>query len=235
MNLIKRLEGIFFAPKQTFTALAERPVWVDALVIILVVLVAYSVVVTPYAKQEQAQMFRDSVKLRERMGEEGFKRYIEGLDKPATTWQTVQMVGGAPLLFVVAMLLQSLFFMLLGRFVSTQGTFKQVFAALIHANLINGALGNAVRLLLTLTKKSAMQVSTGLALAFPKMEVTSKAYIVLSQVDFFQIWMFGVLAFGLAAVFKISVRKALFLSYAIWFLKALFNIAITIFGLSFVQ
>ena len=70
---------------------------------------------------------------------------------------------------------------------------------------------------------------------FPKMEVTSKAYIVLSQVDFFQIWVFGVLAFGLAAIFKINVRKALFLSYTLWFLKALFNSAISILFLSFVQ
>ena len=235
MNPFQRLQGVFSSPKQTFAGLAEKPVWVDALIVIMIVLVAYSLVITPYAKPEQAQIVRDSVKLKERMGEEAFNRYVESLDKPATTWQVIQMFGGAPLLFVIAMLIQGLIFMILGRFVSTQGTFKQVFAALIHANLINGVLGNAVRMVLTLTKKSAMQVSTGLPLLFPKMEVTSKAYVVLGQVDLFQIWMFGVLAFGLAAVFKINVRKALFLSYTIWFLKALFNIAVTLLFMSFVR
>jgi len=57
----------------------------------------------------------------------------------------------------------------------------------------------------------------------------------MSQIDLFQIWMFGVLAFGLAAIFKISLRKALVLSYAMWFLKALANIGIGIIGMSFLR
>jgi hypothetical protein len=235
MNLIKRLEGIVFSPKQTFAALAEKPVWVDALVIILIALAAYSLVITPYAKQEQVQVFRDSAKLKATMGEERFNQRLADMDKPTTTWGLIQAAGGLPLLYVIGMLVQCLFFMILGRLVSTEGKFKQVFAALVHANLINGVLGSAVRTVLTLAKKSAMQVSTGLPLLFPKMEVMSKAYIVLGQVDFFQIWTFGVLAFGLAAAFKINVRKALFLSFAIFFLSALFNIAYLLLIMSFVQ
>jgi hypothetical protein len=46
---------------------------------------------------------------------------------------------------------------------------------------------------------------------------------------------FGVLAFGLAAAFKIDVKKALFLSYAVWFLKALFNIGLALVGMSFIR
>jgi Yip1 domain len=235
MNFIKRLEGVFFSPKQTFAAVAERPVWVDVLVVILIALAVYSLVVAPYAQREQVQMFRESAKFKERLGEERFNQYIADMEKPPTTWKMVQTAGGAPLLFIIAMLIQGVVLILLGRFVSSSGTFKQVFAALIHANLIGGVLGIAVRLILTLTKKSVMQVSTGLPLFFPKMEVMSKAYIVLSQFDFFQIWVFAVLAFGLAAAFKISVRKAAVLSYLLWFFKALVNIGLAIAGTSFLQ
>lgn len=235
MTFIKRLEGVFFSPKQTFAAVAERPVWVDVLIVLLIVVAAYSLVIAPYGKQEQVQMFRDSAKLKSTLGEEAFNKRLADMDKPTTTWGLIQMAGGLPLLYVIGMLVQGVILMLLGRFVSTQGKFKQVFAALVHANLINGVLGNAVRMLLTWTKKSAMQVSTGLPLLFPKMEVTSKAYIILSQVDFFQVWTFSVLAFGLAAAFKISVRKAAILSFVVFVLSALFNILYLLFFLSFVR
>jgi hypothetical protein len=235
MDVLKRLTGVFSDPRRTFAALAEKPVWVDVLIIVLIALVAYVLVVTPYSRHEQAQMIKESVKLKERMGEERFNQYVQGLEAPPTTWQVIQTVGGAPLVFLLAMLLQGLALIVFARFVSTQGTFKQVFASLIHANLIYALAGNGVRLILTLTRKSVMQVSTGLPLLFPKMEVTSTPYIVLSQVDFFQIWVFGVLAFGLAAAFKIDVKKALFLSYAVWFLKALFNIGLALVGMSFIR
>lgn len=235
MSLFKRLGGVFFDPKRTLTALAEKPVWVDVLIVILVALAVYSLAVMPYMRAEQYQMMKDSDKLKDRMGADQFNGYVQKYAAPPTKWDYIQTAGGAPVMFVIAMLLQSLFLMLLGRFASTQGTFKQLFSSLVHANLIYALLGNGIRLILTLTKKSAMQVSTGLAIFFPKMEITSTSYIVLSQFDFFQIWLFGVLAFGLSALFKINIRKALFISYAVWFLKALANVGIALFGLSFVR
>jgi len=80
-----------------------------------------------------------------------------------------------------------------------------------------------------------MQTSTGLALLFPRLEVTSTAYIVLAQIDLFQLWMFGVLAFGLAAIFKVTLKKALVLSYGLWFLKALVNIGMGLVGTAFLR
>jgi hypothetical protein len=235
MDFVKRLTGVFTNPRQTFTALAEKPVWVDVLIVILIAIAIYAMVITPYAKHEQAQMIKDSVKLKEKMGEERFNQYVQTLDAPPTTWGTIQTVGGAPLFFVLAMLVQGAILMLLGRFTSTHGTFKQIFSSLLHANLIHAVAGNGVRLILTLTRKSVMQVSTGLPLLFPKMEVTSTPYIVLGQVDFFQLWVFGVLAFGLAAAFEIDLKKALILSYTVWLLKALINIGFALFGLSFIR
>lgn len=235
MDFVKRLTGVFTNPRQTFTALAEKPVWVDVLIVILIAIAVYAMVITPYAKHEQAQMIKDSVKLKEKMGEERFNQYVQTLDAPPTTWGTIQTIGGAPLFFVLAMLVQGAILMLLGRFTSTQGTFKQIFSSLVHANLIHAVAGNGVRLILTLTRKSVMQVSTGLPLLFPKMEVTSTPYIVLAQVDFFQLWVFGVLAFGLAAAFKIDLKKALFISYTVWLLKALINIGFALIGLSFIR
>ena len=140
-----------------------------------------------------------------------------------------------PLFYIVALLFQSLIILVLGRFVSTHGNYKQVFSALLHANFVDKLLGNAVRLIFALTRKSVMQTSTGLALFFPKMEITSNTYVILANIDFFQLWTFGILSYGLAAIFKIDVKKALFVSYGFWILKTLVNIGVGIVGLSFAR
>jgi hypothetical protein len=235
MDLFERLEGVFFNPKKTFEDVAERPAWATVLIIVLVALVAYTLIVAPYTRHDQLQMMKESSKLKDRLGEQRFNAQIQSLEGPPTMSQVVQTVILTPLWFIVAALIQALILLMLGRFVSSQGTFKQVFTALIHASLIDVLLGNAVRLALVLVRKSAMQTSTGLTILFPRMEVMSTSYIVLSQADFFQLWMFGVLAFGLSAAFKVDLKKSLFISYSVWFLKALVNIGIALFGMSFLR
>ena len=233
MSLFKRVVGIFTSPRQVFEALAEKPVWIDVLIVVLIALMLYSYVIFPIAQQERLEFNRDSVKLRERMGDEAFDKMIHKLENPTTGDRLFQAFILAPLFVFAILLLQGLFLLVLGRFVSTQGRYVQVLAVLVHASLVDKLLGNAVRLVLALARKSVMQTSTSLVLLFPKMEVTSTAFAVLSQIDFFQLWMFGILAFGISAVFKIELKKALVLSYALWLLKALVNILLSVIGMSF--
>lgn len=235
MSLLKRLPGVFFEPRPTFEGIAARPVWIDALVVVLLALIAFNLVVAPLLQKDQLSLLKDNAALRERMGEDSYAKMIERTEHPSAAGRIVQTFVITPLYYLVAILLQSLFLLVLGRFMSTQGAYVQVLAALVHASFIDKLLGNAVRLVLGLTRGSLMQTSTGLALLFPNLEVTSTAYIVLAQFDLFQIWMFGVLAFGLAAIFKVTLKKALVLSYGLWFLKALVNIGFGLIGTAFLR
>lgn len=235
MSLLKRLPGVFFEPRPTFEGIAARPVWIDALVVVLLALIAFNLVVAPLVQRDQLSLLKDNAALRERMGEDSYAKMIERTEHPSAAGRIVQTFVITPLYYLIAILLQSLFLLVLGRFMSTQGAYVQVLAALVHASFIDKLLGNAVRLVLGLTRGSLMQTSTGLALLFPNLEVTSTAYIVLAQFDLFQIWMFGVLAFGLAAIFKVTLKKALVLSYALWFLKALVNIGMGLIGTAFLR
>lgn len=235
MGLFKRVEGVFFSPKPTFEGLAAKPAWVDTLIIILVALIAFMVIILPYMQKDQLALLKDNAALKERMGEDSFAKMIERTEHPSTSYQIIQTFVSTPLFYLAAILLQALVLLVLGRFLSTQGVYVQVLSALVHASLIDKLLGNAVRLALAVTRGSVMQTSTSLALLFPHMELTSTPYILLTQVDFFQLWMFGVLALGLAAVFKIPAKKALVLSYAVWLLKALVNIGIGLIGMSFLR
>ena len=235
MNLFKRIEGVFFNPRPVFDGLAAKPVWVDALVVIIVALIAFNLVVAPYMQKDQLQLMKDNSALKERVGVESYDKMIQNMENPSARSRIIQTFVTTPLFYLIALLLQALILLILGRFLSSQGTYVQVLSVLLHASLVDKLFGNAVRMVLALTRKSLMQTSTSLALLFPKMEVTSTSYIMLSQVDFFQLWMFGILAFGLAAAFKIELKKALFFSYGVWFLKALVNVGIAMIGMSFLR
>jgi len=235
MNLLKRIQGVFFEPRPTFEGLAAKPVWIDTLVVVLLALIAFNLVVAPYMQRDQLALMKDNAALKERLGEDSFAKLIERTENPSQTSRIMQTFVITPLYTIVAILLQSLFLLILGRFLSTQGTYVQALSALVHASLIDKLLGNAVRLVLALVRGSLMQTSTSLALAFPNLEVTSTLYIVLTQIDIFQLWMFGVLAFGLAAILKIGIKKALTLSYGLWFLKALVNIGMGLVGTAFLR
>jgi Yip1 domain len=235
MSLVKRIEGVFFSPRPTFDGLAAKPVWIDTLVVVLVALIAFNFIVLPYMQKDQLSLMKDNAALKERLGEDNYAKLIERTENPKKSSQIIQLFVTTPLFYLAALLLQSLFLLILGRLVSTQGVYVQVLSALVHASLIDKFLGNAVRAVLALTRQSLMQTSTSLALLFPQMEVTSTTYIMLAQIDFFQIWTFGILAFGLAAIFKVPLKKALALSYGVWILKALANIGIGLLGMSFLR
>lgn len=235
MNLFKRIEGVFFNPRPVFDGLAAKPAWVDALVVVLVALIAFNLVVAPYMQKDQLRLMKDNAALKERVGAERYDQMIQNMENPSARSRIIQTFVTTPLFYLIALLLQALILLILGRFLSSQGTYVQVLSALLHASLVDKLFGNSVRMVLALTRKSLMQTSTSLALLFPKMEVTSTSYIMLSQVDFFQLWLFGILAFGLAAVFKIELKKALFFSYGVWFLKALVNVGIAMIGMSFLR
>ena len=235
MNFFKRIEGVFFNPRPVFDGLAAKPAWVDALIVVLVALIAFNLVVAPYMQKDQLRLMKDNSALKERIGVERYDQMIQDTENPSARSRIIKMFVMTPLFTLIPLLLQALILLILGRFLSSQGTYVQVLSVLLHASLVDKLFGNAVRMVLALTRKSLMQTSTSLALLFPRMEVTSTSYIVLAQIDFFQLWLFGILAFGLAAVFKIELKKALFFSYGVWLLKALVNVGIAMIGMSFLR
>ena len=233
MKFIGRFIGVIFSPNETFKSLANKPVWIDALVVILIAFVLFTHLTMPYTLKDTGELMENNVQLRERLGEEGFEQTLERVRNPSKGSLIARVFVLTPLTLIIGFLLGSLILFVLGRLTSTEGKYIQVFSAYIYANLIDKILGNALRLLLILSRKSVFQTSTSLAIFFPHMEVTSLPYAVLNQVDFFQLWLFGVLGFGLSHIFKIELKKALFISYIFWLLKSAFNIATFLVSMSF--
>jgi len=234
MNLFNRFQGIFFNPKLTLKAISEKPIWIDALIILLIAWALFNYITTPHLQKDTLQLLQSSTKLQERMGEDRFNKMIEGIKNPKKVSVLLSNLLQKPGTLLIGFLFSSLIILAMSRMFSTQGNYKQVLSAVLHANFIDKILGNALRLVMILTRKSFMQTTTSLALFFPKLEITSPAFIILSQVDFFQLWLFGVLGLGLSSIFKIELKKALILSYSFWFLKSLLYIAYGLISIRFI-
>ncbi|MFP4081742.1 MAG: YIP1 family protein [Candidatus Aminicenantes bacterium] len=235
MSFFTRLQGVFFSPQQTFRAIAEKPVWLDALVALLILVAFFSYLVTPFSISDRADALRDNVKLKEQLGEESFNQKIEQMENPSSTLIILSSFVLSPISTAVGFLLSSLIIMAIARLFSTEGKYIQVFSVLLHANFIDKFLGNGVRLFLVLSRKSVMQTTTSLALLFPRLEATSLSFMVLTQIDFFQLWLFGILGYGLSYIFKIDLKKALIISYSFWLLKSLFYIGLAVLSVKLVS
>lgn len=235
MNFLNAFLGIFLNPKQTFKALSEKTRWTEALIIILIAWVLFAYITAPYAQKDGIEVFENNIKFKERIGEDRYNEMLEKLKNPAPNERIFRSLLVAPLSMAIGFLISCLIMFGMGRLISTEGKYIQVFSGFLYANFIDKILGNTVRLLLILPKKSILETSTGLALFFPHLEVTSTAFIILTQIDIFQLWMFGIFSYALSSIFNIEVKKALYISYGFWILKTLFYIAIGLISASFMR
>jgi hypothetical protein len=233
MNFINRFLGTFLDPGKTFRAIASKPIWVDALIVLLVVIVLYNFLVAPIMQKDSLKLWEDNAaKLKDKWGEE---RYNQALERIKSGSRLLSAGVIVPVTYLIGLLFSALIVLGMCRLVSTQGSYLQVFSLLVHASFVDKILGNAIRLLLILSRKTAIETSTGLAIFFPTLEITSPAYIILSQVDFFQLWLFGIFGLGLAYAFKFDLKKGLFISYTFWVLKSLLAIGLGLLQLRLLQ
>jgi len=235
MNFLNAFLGIFLNPKQTLKAVSEKPRWTEALIIILIAWALFSYITAPYAQKDIIRVLEDNIKLKESLGEDRYNEMLEKRKNPSPTGTLIQHFVILPVSLAIGLLFSCLIMFGMGRLISTEGKYIQVFSGFLYANFIDKVLGNAVRLLLILSKNSRMEISTGLALFFPRLEITSTAFIILTQIDIFQLWMFGIFSYALSYIFNVEIKKALFISYGFWILKTLFYIAIGLLSASYMR
>jgi hypothetical protein len=195
--------------------------------------ILWSLCSSSYAQKDSLTFLKDNAtRLQEKWGQAGYDTYL-GRIKSQDRALTSLLV--TPLTFLIGLLFSALIVLGMGRLVSTRGHYLQVFSSLLHANFVDKLLGNALRTFLIFSRKSVFLTSTSLTVFFPRMEVVSTTYGILSQVDFFQLWMFGLFGIGLAAAFRIHLKKALLISFSFWFFKSLVMIAMTLVRLKMLQ
>jgi hypothetical protein len=229
----RRLVGTFFLPGRTFASLAERPLWVDALVVVLILVSLYAYFVFPYEQKDRLRtMEANAASLKGKWGESGYAGEVERVRSQSRSLHAFLVT---PLTSLFVLLFSALIVLGMGHSASTRGNYLQVFSALLHASFVDKLLGNGLRLYLISGRGSAFQTPTSLALLLSQPDASPIICAVLSQVDLFQAWTFGLFGLGLAAAFKTGLKKGLFISFALWLLKSALAVAIVILRLRSAQ
>jgi hypothetical protein len=218
MSFGRRLAGTFFFPVRTFRAIAEHPIWIDVLIFVLILVSLYTYLIFPFGQKDSLRTIEaNGAQLKNKWGESVYASEVERIMGQNRSLDAFLVT---PLTFLFVLLFSALIVLGMGHLVSARGHYLQVFSALLHASFVDKLLGNALKLFLITGRGSVAQTSTGLAALFPKLNVASAAHALLVQVDLFQLWMFGLFGIGLAAIFKISVKKGLIISFVFWLLKS---------------
>lgn len=157
MNFLNRLQGVFFSPKDTLKAISEKPVWLDTMIVLLVFIMIFSFIIMPYAQKDQIQALKNNVELQEKLGEEAYQQQLEFLENPPQWFFIVFSVIAPFFVTLIGFFLPPLILLAFGRMFSTEGNYKQTISVYLHASIVHNILGNAVRLVLILTRKSVMQ------------------------------------------------------------------------------
>lgn len=231
MNLPRRFFGALLFPARTFRRLGERPVWVDALVVVLAAGAIYGYLVFPYARQDRLRTFEGAAG--EFVANYGEAQYAEAVARIQGESRALGAFVVRPLLSLTSLLLASLAALAAGRALARRGHFLQVFSVLLHAAFADGVLGNAVRLILVKSRGTALHPPTGLAALFPNLSAATAAYAALGRIDIFSLWTYGLFGVGLAAIFKLGVGRGLAMSYGIWLLGGLAGLGLAVFGRGF--
>ena len=214
-SLPVRIVRVFVAPGELFDALRERPVWLDALLVTIVVALLIQFVLP-------VEIFREAVM--SGLPSDASPEQIEATENSIPTLRVIAWISTVimpPLLFaLIAGALKLLYSVLLGG----AGTFKQLFSATAHAQIVN-AVGGLLVLPLILTTGDPRQ-ALSLQLLVP-MEREGWLFGFLNGLNFFGMWTMIVLGIAVSRIYpKVSAASAIgVLMGAYVVLKAVFAFA----------
>ena len=216
---IGRVAGVLFSPTRTFEAIRERPTWLVALVILVVLGVIGGYLVT--GKMDMEQVVREATADSGRqLTEAQLEQAIEFQEK----FGSVFAILGAVLFFPVGLLLMALLFWVILKLLGGDFPYQTSLATSVHG-LMPTAVSSLLSLPVILSKEELAydDVRTGSLLksnlgAFAGEETGVAVRTLLSSIDLFSIWCAVLLVIGYAVVGKVSRGKAAGAVIGLWVL-----------------
>ena len=199
MGLIARLAAVIFAPYKAFAAVAARPRWFGALAVSLLIIAAGQFWFLSTEIGQQA-VLEQQVGAMEALGFEVSDQQYENFERGLPTaryFAVVQLVIVGPIVYaIIAGLILGVFTAIMGG----NGTFRQVFAVLVHASFVLAAL-SIVTLPLNYARES-MSSPFSLSALLPMLDAESAGGILLGMLDLQYIWWFVTLGIGVGVMYK---------------------------------
>ncbi len=222
---IGRVGGVLFSPTRVFEAIRERPTWLLALVVLVLLGVVAGYVLGE--KVDWEQVARDQLAQSSRqLSEEDVERAITVTEALGSKMVFLGPLFGGPLVY----LLMALLFWVSMKMLGGELTYKASFSTVLH-----GLMPSAVSALLTIpvilsrTELDMEQVNSGTLVAsnvgaFAPEGTSNTMRSLLASIDIFSIWSIVLLSIGFAVVARVSRGKAAAAVITLWIVYILLKV-----------
>jgi hypothetical protein len=219
---IGRVVGVLASPEKTFRSIRERPTWLVALLVVLVVGAGVYFVLSQ--RLDMAQIVRESIEAQGRdVPPDQLEGIIDFYENYGVAFTMAMIVVGQPVFF----LLGALCLWVAVKMVGGEVTFKQGFSTMMHSQMPNvvGAL-LSLPAILSRSEFHFDDVQTGSILpsnlGFLAPEGAGAAVVsLLSSIDVFRLWVLVLLVIGFATVARLKRGTAAAAVVGCWILYVL--------------
>lgn len=229
---LTRLAGVLTSPAKTFESIAQRPTWLIAIVVLILVGTVTAYIAVDRIDFEEE--IRVQLEKRSQPVPDG-----EALEKAAALQKVISWAV-APVIFgFVFYLLAALMFWMSFKLTGSDLDYKTALSTTLH-----GYVPAAVKALVSIpvilgrAEISAEELQSGallksnLAFLAPE-EAGAVLVAVLSSVDLFSVWCIALLAIGFAVTAKVPKKTATITVICVWLLGVAFKLGFAALGQAF--
>ena len=198
-GLLARAVGIVFAPRATYAAVAARPKVLGALALVLAFAVTGTLTLMSTEVGRNAALDQQ-VRQREAFGRPMSDAEYAQMERFLPYFGYIGAASQVVFILVISLVVAGVMFAIFNAILGGDGTFKQVWAVVVHSGFII-----TVQQLFVLPLdyvRESLSSPTTLAAFVPFLEETSFAARFLGALDLFLIWWILNLSIGLAVLYK---------------------------------
>ncbi|HVP36271.1 MAG TPA: YIP1 family protein [Terriglobales bacterium] len=224
MGFFARVFGVFFEPKKVFTFLNNKPSWLFAFLLIVVIGVIVAEITLPQNLLLQKEIVSQSPRVASAPG------ILDKMTEITTVKRISTVISEIIKVFIGLILLTSFVYFLCNIILGGDSSYKKVLSIVTYTSFIP-TLGAILKTPLILAKNSA-NVQTSLALLVPEGDFTKIRYMLLGAVEIFSIWQLILIALGVTVLYKFSMSKALVATIIGWAILVIIGIGLGVLGMS---
>lgn len=221
-NPFSRMAGAIIAPVDTFKGIAEKPNFLIAMIVFVVIALATTLIVTPHIDLDAS--------LRAQFQKQGLKP--EQADKAIEMAEKIQKFSAPinvvvyPIILLVIAGIPFIIFKVFGA----AGTFAQFLGATVYAWVPEVVKGVITTILVAFKGKLTIEEMSTLLKSNPGSIVSMSddpiAFAALSAIDFFDIWTVVLLIIGFAFAARVSRARSAAVVLTLWVIFTLGRIGI---------
>ncbi|HEY8131584.1 MAG TPA: YIP1 family protein [Thermoanaerobaculia bacterium] len=217
----ERIIGVLISPNETFASIARQPDWVIPLVLLLVVSLIGGIVFAQ--RVDFGAPIREAMEQNKNMPPDAAERAVRIGSSVAKVLSYCSPVVSAVVLLIIAAVLLLAF-----RLMGGEGNFLQAFAVTVYA-WIPGVIKSIIMTVIVAARSnvSALDIATLVRsnLAFlVSMKEHPMAFVLLSSLDIFTVWLLALLIIGFSYVSKFSKAKSAAIVITLWVVATLFKL-----------